>query len=904
MHKTIVAFVILIIFIAVPLVDAFAQDQSTLGKIGQTIVELPARTALLIIGAIIASYVNLIGLLALQMIHLLLKLASFNNFIDFGPVVTGWTIIRDVVNMSFVVILLVIAVSTILNIEAYSYRRLLPKLVLMAVLINFSRTIAGLLIDVGQVFMLTFVNAFSAAAGGNFLSALRVNDLLSLGVGGIFSLDVSPQAIFASYILAAIAITVTFIVLLTFVGILLFRILTLWFLIIFSPLAFALAAWPSAKANKYYGEWWSRLTDNIIVGPILAFFLWLALMIMSTDYVTVLAPGVGGPGGDPSGKIPGAAGITQLSAPETFASFLFGIGTLLMVLKMVSSMQVAFAGFGMKALDFAKTKGVAAAKLLGKGAVLGTVAGANLAARRIDLARGKEAGAPLQERGFAALTNIPIVRGWARGKLGEARAERSKAFAAEGAKLTELTPAEMDGLRNQRPPILTPDIAAKRGGQLYKLLTDKQYQGWLKKERPEQADAIMSDVMKEYNEVTKVGPTPEITRKAMDIKKFRPDLLPAGADFNDVALKMEKDDVLKITPDTFTKVMERPDMTADAKASWLQWARTGGSVGLRKAAQDYRDKQGAEAAGDTGKLRQLQAQRFVEFKEEKVQGRLRSDNIGKDEVGNPEIAVLMASSKDYSGELEAVLKRNDTRNALRETLVKERENRFATIGEGANATYTPEVQAISETALRSGSSLNQTFNVDLNTANFKEVADRNAYKAALSSDNRMQILLKSDMDMITKNNFNNQLGETVAQTLSYNDVKEMLDNAKQPSEQRNVFNIVSAMKQYAERTNDPKVKAVVQSISENKFMTKQIERLSSGKGGDGGGGGGGGGTRGGRGGGAPPAVGSSFEEQMTGVKEEVKKQVEEQIKEALEEERQEKEQLNKIQPRNDRSVEL
>src|SRR3989344_5734380 len=81
MRKAIVAFVISIIFIAVPLVDAFAQDQSTLGKIGQTIVELPARTALLIIGAIIASYVNLIGLLALQMIHLLLKLASFNNFI-------------------------------------------------------------------------------------------------------------------------------------------------------------------------------------------------------------------------------------------------------------------------------------------------------------------------------------------------------------------------------------------------------------------------------------------------------------------------------------------------------------------------------------------------------------------------------------------------------------------------------------------------------------------------------------------------------------------------------------------------------------------------------------------------------------------------------------------------------
>src|SRR3989344_3240242 len=312
MRKAIVAFVISIIFIAVPMVNAFAQEKRDVGVL-QTIAELPVRGALLVLAAVVASYVNLLGLLTLQMIHFLIEILKFNDFINFAPVVTGWTIIRDGVNMSFVIILLVIAISTILNIEAYSYRRLLPKLVLMAVLINFSRTIAGLLIDVGQVFMLTFVNAFSAAACGNFLSALRVNDLLSLGVGGIFSLDVSPQAIFASYILAAIAITVTFIVLLTFVGILFFRTFTFLFLIIFSPLAFALAAWPSGKANKYYSEWWSRFTDNIIVGPILAFFLWLALMMMSADYSTTLMPGVNGPGGDPTGKIPSAAGITQLT---------------------------------------------------------------------------------------------------------------------------------------------------------------------------------------------------------------------------------------------------------------------------------------------------------------------------------------------------------------------------------------------------------------------------------------------------------------------------------------------------------------------------------------------------------------------------------------------------------------
>ena len=62
--------------------------------------------------------------------------------------------------MFFVVVLLIIALATILNQEKYSYKTWLPKLILMAVLINFSKMICGLIIDVAQVVMMTFVNAF------------------------------------------------------------------------------------------------------------------------------------------------------------------------------------------------------------------------------------------------------------------------------------------------------------------------------------------------------------------------------------------------------------------------------------------------------------------------------------------------------------------------------------------------------------------------------------------------------------------------------------------------------------------------------------------------------------------------------------------------------------------------
>src|SRR3989344_6014951 len=164
---------VFLVFILLPLVAAYAQETTKdSGTVAGFAARVLAAGPILIVGQLISAYVSLIGLLALQMVNLLIKIAQFNNFVDFAPVVTGWTIIRDVVNMPFIVMLLVIAISTILGYEAYSYRRLLPRLVLMAVLINFSRTIIGLLIDVGQIFMLTFVNAFSGAAGGNFVNAL------------------------------------------------------------------------------------------------------------------------------------------------------------------------------------------------------------------------------------------------------------------------------------------------------------------------------------------------------------------------------------------------------------------------------------------------------------------------------------------------------------------------------------------------------------------------------------------------------------------------------------------------------------------------------------------------------------------------------------------------------------
>ncbi len=122
-------------------------------------------------------FINLFGYLAGVLINVLIGFAQFNNFVYHPTVTFGWVIVRDVSNMFFIAVLLIIAFGTILRLETYSYKRLLPHLVVFAVLINFSKTISGLLIGLSQVVMLTFVKAFAGAGGASFVVALGLGDL-------------------------------------------------------------------------------------------------------------------------------------------------------------------------------------------------------------------------------------------------------------------------------------------------------------------------------------------------------------------------------------------------------------------------------------------------------------------------------------------------------------------------------------------------------------------------------------------------------------------------------------------------------------------------------------------------------------------------------------------------------
>jgi hypothetical protein len=156
------------------------------------------------------------------------------GFVNVSGVQTGWRLVRDVCNVFFSLILIIIALANVLKIEAYSWKTLMPKFILMAILINFSKTIAGVFTDLGTVAMATFGGSFADSFFAGVLGAFGLPSLLDLtGVSdsGLGS-GSSGSSIILAYILAAGMTLIFFVVILIYTAILIFRIVMLLFLIV------------------------------------------------------------------------------------------------------------------------------------------------------------------------------------------------------------------------------------------------------------------------------------------------------------------------------------------------------------------------------------------------------------------------------------------------------------------------------------------------------------------------------------------------------------------------------------------------------------------------------------------------------------------------------------------------
>ncbi len=324
-----------------------------------------------VIAGIVYVVVSLVGKLIGVFMGFWFSIMQYNDFIKAPFVVNGWIIIRDICNLGFILVLLAISLGSILHIDRYSYRVYLPKLLLMAILINFSKLIAGIIIDIGQVMMLAFGSHIINLGAGNIMNSLGITVLLSLSPNT--PTKITAAAILGSVLLAAIFAIIAFIVIAIITITLVTRIVMLWILVVLSPIAYLFSASPVGKS--YASQWWSEFIKWVFYGPILIFFVWLSFQaIQFSIKKTFLASAVSS-----------SVGLTQIGDPAVMGSFVMGIVLLMASLataqklggisgRMASSAYSGIVARGYRTVDWAKRTALVpwkATKYAGKGVVTG-----------------------------------------------------------------------------------------------------------------------------------------------------------------------------------------------------------------------------------------------------------------------------------------------------------------------------------------------------------------------------------------------------------------------------------------------------------------------------------------------------------------------------------------------------
>lgn len=245
---------------------------------------------------------------------------TLNYSLNFGAflkqiniIETGWKIFRDVANICFIFILLYIAISTIIQSSTANTQKLLVRLVVIALLLNFSLFFARVVVDTGNILALSIYQKMGATTnsggalpvtGDPLADAVSGADqgissamIRGLGLTTIYerpkALDNDPNAnakalvgnaveglnILVIAIGGAIFMLVTAFVFIVAAILFLIRTVTLVFLMILSPLAFAANILP--QTQKHFASWSSMLINQSFFPAVFLLVMLLVFQIIT-----------------------------------------------------------------------------------------------------------------------------------------------------------------------------------------------------------------------------------------------------------------------------------------------------------------------------------------------------------------------------------------------------------------------------------------------------------------------------------------------------------------------------------------------------------------------------------------------------------------------------------------------
>ena len=238
-------------------------------------------------GYLILALASKILIFAAALVDFVVKLG--NDVLNLPAVTAGWKIVLNITNLGFVLGIIVIAFATILRMESYGMKQILWKLVVAALLVNFSLVIAGSIMSISSVASNVFYEAALGNGGENLSNALAnaMNPQKPGEVRSTVDLVVEYASSFVPFSGANINyfVNIIFIIVFTFLTILAFlalfimlfmRAIVLAFLLIVSPLVWLLWIFPATQ--KYWQQWWQEFIRWNVFAPAVYFFIYLAVL--------------------------------------------------------------------------------------------------------------------------------------------------------------------------------------------------------------------------------------------------------------------------------------------------------------------------------------------------------------------------------------------------------------------------------------------------------------------------------------------------------------------------------------------------------------------------------------------------------------------------------------------------
>jgi hypothetical protein len=225
------------------------------------------------VGWLVCPLINAGTLVVQKLSSYVIDLLQVRPLIQDSSLFNSWKAIRDLANVGFILIFMVLIFSTLMSTTSSSYqlKALLPRLIIATVLVQFSFLLSGIAIDVGNVLGVGVGSIFAqlgGAPGAGQASSNYASAFIGLGVATI------GAAVAVLIITWPVVLLMLGVWILSILGVFLTlaaRQLLIAVLVVVSPLA--MVAWVLPGTRDLFNHWYRNLIRVILLYPLIVMLL-------------------------------------------------------------------------------------------------------------------------------------------------------------------------------------------------------------------------------------------------------------------------------------------------------------------------------------------------------------------------------------------------------------------------------------------------------------------------------------------------------------------------------------------------------------------------------------------------------------------------------------------------------